>query len=104
LSDGSGFWSNLRDSDKNTYKLPLRLTVELTDYLKSPLRRHPLPSPETESLLEYFKTFCTSLSQEETPFEQVIRELDGQTGVDSLVDDVGDLETLDLSDWEEFVH
>lgn len=50
------------------------MVVVLTDCLLSASRSVPSPSPQAESLLEYFETFSCSLNHEDTVFEQVMEE------------------------------
>ena len=92
-----------RDTTKTKSLGSKRLTVVLTDCLKSS-PRCPVPFPEMESrLLMYFESFCNSLSLEDTLFDQMMEEsvdywMNEHPTVLNL--DLGQLETTNEPVWD----
>jgi len=81
---------------------PKKLRVTLTDYLKSPSSRDPVPSVDLRTpVVMYLESFCQSLDVEEEPssfLDMLNQEHMNEPELNMLNLDSGRIESMDASD------
>ena len=78
---------------------PKKLRVTLTDYLKSPPSRDPVPSTDLHTPIDmYLESFCESLDVEEEPSSFL--DMLNQEDMNILNLDSGQIESMDKHVWD----